>query len=77
MSQPQGAVARATTDQSVTPDVRAPSRSWSLAFLAYATILKQTSSPPAAAAIYEPATGRFAQLHVGIMHRHRERRRIS
>jgi hypothetical protein len=33
MSQLQGSVAGATTIKSVTPDVRAPSRSWSLAFL--------------------------------------------
>ena len=36
MSQPQGSVAGATTIKSVTPDVRAPSRSWSLACLASA-----------------------------------------
>jgi hypothetical protein len=32
MSKLQGSVAGATTIKSVTPDVRAPSRSWSLAF---------------------------------------------
>jgi len=33
MSKPQGSVAGTTTIKLVTPDVRAPSRSWSLAFL--------------------------------------------
>jgi hypothetical protein len=33
MSQLKGSVAGATTIKLVTPDVRAPSRSWSLAFL--------------------------------------------
>jgi hypothetical protein len=43
MLQPKGSIAGATTIKSVTPDVRAPSRSWSLAFLgkAWATSLVQ------------------------------------
>jgi hypothetical protein len=32
MSQPQGSIVGTTTIKSVTPDVRAPSRSWSLVF---------------------------------------------